>query len=46
MSEELGKIEKPSTEGFKKGRKIYFIPIGIRYQTIMEEFESNVHIGD
>ncbi|MFC2066146.1 hypothetical protein ACFLUO_03660 [Chloroflexota bacterium] len=27
MSEELGKIEKPSAEGFKKGRKLYFIPL-------------------
>ena len=27
MSEELGKIEKPSTEEFRKGRKLYFIPL-------------------
>jgi Fe2+ transport system protein B len=27
MSEELGKIEKPPVEGFKKGRKLYFIPL-------------------
>ena len=27
MSEELGKIEKPSAEGFKRGRKLYFIPL-------------------
>lgn len=27
MSEELGKIEKPSAEGFKGGRKLYFIPL-------------------
>jgi len=27
MSEELGKIEKPSAEGFKKGRKLYFVPL-------------------
>jgi len=27
MSEELGKIEKPLTEGFKTGRKLYFIPL-------------------
>jgi len=27
MSEELGKIEKPSPEEFRKGRKLYFIPL-------------------
>jgi len=27
MSEELGKIEKPPAEEFKKGRKLYFIPL-------------------
>lgn len=27
MSEELGKIEKPSVESFKQGRKLYFIPL-------------------
>ena len=27
MSQELGKIEKPLTEEFKKGRKLYFIPL-------------------
>ncbi len=27
MPEELGKIEKPPAEGFKKGRKLYFIPL-------------------
>ncbi len=27
MSEELGKIEKPPVEEFKKGRKLYFIPL-------------------
>jgi hypothetical protein len=27
MSEELGKIEKPSTEQFKKGRKLFFVPL-------------------
>jgi len=26
MSEELGKIEKPSAAEFKKGRKLYFVP--------------------
>jgi hypothetical protein len=27
MSRELGKIEKPSAEEFKKGRKLYFVPL-------------------
>ena len=27
MTEELGKIEKPAVEEFKKGRKLYFVPL-------------------
>lgn len=27
MAEELGKIEKPAAEEFKKGRKLYFVPL-------------------
>jgi hypothetical protein len=27
MAEELGKIEKPSVEDFKRGRKLYFVPL-------------------
>jgi hypothetical protein len=27
MSEQLGKMEKPSSEEFKKGRKLYFVPL-------------------
>ena len=27
MAEELGKIEKPPVEGFKKGRKLFFVPL-------------------
>jgi hypothetical protein len=27
MSEELGKIEKPPVESFKKGRKLFFVPL-------------------
>jgi len=27
MSEELGKIEKPPAEEFKRGRKLYFVPL-------------------
>ncbi|MDD1715351.1 MAG: hypothetical protein LUQ61_08860, partial [Methanoregulaceae archaeon] len=27
MTEELGKIERPAVEEFKKGRKLYFVPL-------------------
>jgi hypothetical protein len=27
MAEELGKLEKPEADNFKKGRKLYFIPV-------------------
>jgi len=27
MSAELGKIDKPSVEEFKKGRKLFFVPL-------------------
>jgi len=27
MAEELGKIEKPAVDDFKKGRKLYFVPL-------------------
>ena len=27
MSEELGKIEKPKAEEFRKGRRLYFVPL-------------------
>jgi hypothetical protein len=27
MAEELGKIEKPSVDSFKKGRKLFFVPL-------------------
>ncbi len=27
MAEELGKIEKPAVDSFKKGRKLYFVPL-------------------
>ena len=27
MAEELGKIEKPSVDSFKKGRKLFFVPV-------------------
>jgi len=38
MAEELGKIEKPSAEEFKKGRKLYFIPLIYRGQESPKEY--------
>jgi hypothetical protein len=38
MAEELGKIEKPSVEKFKKGRKLYFIPLIYRSAGFPEDY--------
>ena len=38
MAEELGKIEKPSVEKFKKGRKLYFIPLLYRSEDIPVDY--------
>ena len=38
MAEELGKIEKPPVEEFKKGRKLYFIPLVYRGEEAPEEY--------
>ena len=38
MAEELGKIEKPPAEEFKKGRKLYFIPLIYRAEETPEEY--------
>ena len=38
MSEKLGKVEKPSLEGFKEGRKLYFVPLIYRGQESPEEY--------
>ena len=27
MGEDLGKIEKPAVDSFKKGRKLFFVPV-------------------
>ena len=40
MSEELGKIEKPSVEDFKAGRKLFFIPLIFPNQELPEEFQE------
>ncbi len=38
MAEELGKIEKPAVEEFKKGRKLYFIPIVYHGEEAPDEY--------
>lgn len=38
MAEELGKMEKPRVEDFKKGRKLYFIPLIYRGEEPPEEY--------
>jgi hypothetical protein len=38
MTEELGKIEKPPVEEFKKGRKLYFVPLIYRSEEPPEEY--------
>ena len=38
MSEKLGKVEKPSLEKFKEGRKLYFVPLIYRGQESPEEY--------
>jgi hypothetical protein len=38
MAEELGKIEKPPLENFKKGRKLYFVPVIYLTEGLPEEY--------
>jgi hypothetical protein len=38
MAEELGKIEKPSVEELKEGRKLYFIPLIYQSEESLEEY--------
>ena len=38
MAEELGKIEKPPVEEFKKGRKLYFVPLIYRGEEPPKEY--------
>ena len=40
MSEELGKIEKPEAEGFRKGRKLYFVPLVFCPPEAGEKFQA------
>lgn len=43
MAEELGKIEKPSVEELKGGRKLYFIPLIFRGEESPEEYLEKFH---
>ena len=38
MSQELGKIEKPPVENFKKGRKIFFVPLIYRSEDLPKDY--------
>jgi hypothetical protein len=38
MSQELGKIEKLPVENFKKGRKIFLVPVIYLNESLPEEF--------
>ena len=38
MAEELGKIEKPPVESFKKGRKLIFVPVMYLIEGLPEEY--------
>jgi hypothetical protein len=38
MAEELGKIEKPPVASFKKGRKLYFVPLVYSGKDLPEEY--------
>ena len=49
MSEELGKVKKPSAEEFKQGRKPYFVPLiygGIESSAeYLEKFKMRLNAG-
>jgi translation elongation factor EF-G len=42
MAEELGKIEKPQVEDFKKGRKLYFVPLIYGSEETPEEYQEKL----
>ena len=43
MAEELGKIEKPSVEEYKKGRKLYYIPLLYKSEDVPEDYLEKVN---
>jgi len=40
MTEQLGKVKKPSVKKFKKGRKIFFVPLVIAPFEPQKEFTA------
>ncbi len=40
MSEELGKVEKPPVEKFRKGRKLYLVPLIYRGQQSPQDYQE------
>jgi hypothetical protein len=40
MAEELGKIEKPLAEDYKKGRKLYFIPLVFSSEEVSSDYQE------
>jgi hypothetical protein len=40
MAEELGRIQKPDVEGFKKGRKLFFVPLVFNTPEPLEEYNE------
>ncbi len=42
MAEELGKIEKPSVEGYKSGRKLFFVPMVITQKDLPLEIAVKI----
>lgn len=43
MTQELGKIEKPPVESFKKGRKIFFVPILYAVEDSPEDYNIKLN---
>jgi hypothetical protein len=43
MAEELGKIEKPPVASFKKGRKLYFVPLIYSGKDLPEDYLVKFH---
>jgi hypothetical protein len=42
MGEELGKIEKPAVSSFKKGRKLFFVPVIYSNEVAAEGYKQNL----
>ncbi len=43
MAEELGKVERPPVEEFKKGRKLYFIPLILSMREAEPELNARIN---